>query len=250
MIFRLVPALLCPVLWAQQFDVASIKLNSSADVRDALLLQPGGRFVATGIPLKMLMANAYEVRDFEISGGPAWIGTDRWNIEARAEGFTDRIPLAQFGPMLRALLEDRFQLKVHRAMRDMPVYVLLPAKSGTKLQANSGEPGPLIGVRRGQLTAKKVKISSMAQTLSNVLRRPVIDRTGLAGEYDITLQWAPETGQGTAVGAAPPGPDSPTTADGPTIFTAIQEQLGLRLESQRAPVEVVVIDSVEKPSGN
>jgi uncharacterized protein (TIGR03435 family) len=234
------------------FDVATIKLNSSADNRDALLLQPGGRFVATGIPLKMLMTDAYNVRDFEISGGPGWINTDRWDIEARAEGVSGRLPLDQFKAMLRVLIEDRFQLKVHREMKEMPVYVLSVGKNGSKLKTNSGEPGPMVGVRRGQMTVKKVPMAMVAQTLSNTLRRPVIDKTGLTGEYDFTLEWAPEPGQGTAVGPPPPGPapDAPAAADGPTIFTAIQEQLGLRLDSQKAPVETIVVDRVERPSEN
>jgi uncharacterized protein (TIGR03435 family) len=252
--FITVAVLLAGVVLAQPkaFDVATIKPNSSADNRDSLLIQPGGRFVATGIPLKMLMTEAYNVRDFEISGGPAWINTDRWDIEARAEGVAGRLPLDQFKAMLRVLIEDRFQLKVHREMKEMPAYFLSVGKSGLKIRPNSGEPGPLIRTGRGQMTVKKVPMATVAQVLSNTLRRPVIDKTGLTGEYDFTLEWAPEAGQGTAVGGPPPGtaPDAPAAADGPTIFTAIQEQLGLRLDSQKAPVETVVVDRVERPGEN
>jgi len=195
---------------------------------------------------------AYNVRDFEISGGPGWINTDRWDIEAKAEGVAGRLPLDQFKPMLRVLIEDRFQLKVHREMKEMPAYVLSMGKNGSKMQPNSGEPGPDLRGGRGQWTAKKVPMAMVAQVLSNTLRRLVIDKTGLAGEYDFTLEWAPETGQGTAVGGPPPGPapEAPPAAEGPSIFTAIQEQLGLRLDSQKAPVETIVIDRVEKPSEN
>jgi uncharacterized protein (TIGR03435 family) len=134
----------------------------------------------------------------------------------------------------------------------MPAYVLLAGKNGSKLQPNSGEPGPSLRGGRGQFIAKKVPMAMVAQVLSNTLRRPVIDKTGFTGEYDFMLQWTPEPSQGTAVGGPPPGPapDAPPAADGPTIFTAIQEQLGLRLDSQKAPVETVVIDRVEKPSEN
>jgi len=258
------------VLWGgtvvaqpKQFDVATVKPNSTGDRRETLSLQPGGRFVSTGTTLKVLMTEAYwPVRDFQIFGRPAWINNDRWDIQAKAEDVPDRIPIDQFRPMLRALLEDRFQLKVHRETREMQAYVLTVGKGGLKMQANSGEPGPQNGPQkngpmmrmgRGEISGKKVQMAMVLQALSNMLGRPVIDKTGLTGEYDFTLEFVPEPGQGTLVSGTPPMPAPeapPPAADGPTIFTAIQEQLGLRLDSQKVPAETIVTDSVEKPSEN
>jgi bla regulator protein blaR1 len=240
----------------KQFDVSTVKPNSTDDRRVLLSLQPGGRFVSTGTTLKLLMTEAYGVRDFQIFGGPGWLNTDRWDIVAKAEDVADRIPIEQFRPMLRVLIEDRFQLKVHREMKEMPAYVLLVGKSGSKLQANSGGPGPMLRMGRGELTGKKASMAMVLQVLSQQLGRPLIDKTGLTGEYDFTLQWTPEPGQGGFAGGPPGGPPGagpeppPPAADGPSIFTAIQEQLGLRLDSQKVPVETIVIDSVEKPSEN
>jgi bla regulator protein blaR1 len=240
----------------KQFDFATIKPNSSSDHRVLLSLPPGGRFISTGTTLKMLMTEAYNVRDFQIFGGPGWLNTDRWDIAAKADDVADRISIEQFRPMLRALIEDRFQLRVRREMKELPAYILSVGKGELKLHANSGEPGPMLRMGRGELTGKKVQMPMILQALSQQLGRPVIDKTGLTGEYDFALQWTPEPGQGGFPGGPPGGPPGagpeppPPGADGPSIFTAIQEQLGLRLDSQKAPVETIVIDGVEKPSEN
>ena len=137
----------------------------------------------------------------------------------------------------------------------MPAYALTVGKSGSKLQANAGESGPpsgpMLRMGRGEVSGKKVTMPMVIQMLSQQLGRAVIDKTDLKGEYDFLLKWTPELGQGFGPPGAP-GPDAPPPADpnGPTIFTAIQEQLGLRLESIRGPVETIVIDSAEKPTDN
>ena len=244
-------------LMAQQapvFDVATIKPNTANDFRVMLQSPGGGRFSATGIPLKLLIQEAYNVRDFQITGGPTWIGTERWDVQAKSDSITDRIPVEQLRPMLKALIEDRFQLKAHRETKEMPVYELWVAKGGSKLKTAEadGKPGPMMRMGRGEVTGNKVAMPMLAQMLSQQLRRTVIDKTGLTGEFDFTLTFTPEPGQGGGpLGDLPPRADAPPPGgDGPTIFTAIQEQLGLKVESAKGPVEVIVIDKAEKPTDN
>lgn len=233
------------------FEVASIKPTNTGDNRVAIMMQPGGRFNATNVTVKMLMQNAYGVRDFQIVGGPGWIGSDRFDITAKLEGDGPLQP-DSLRPALQGLLEDRFQLKLHRETREMQTYALLPGKNGPKLQKSADEkaPGPQIRMGRGQLSAKKVTMTILANQLAQQLGRSVVDKSVLTGEFDFELSWTPEIGGGGPfgpdAGGAPPAVDSP----GPSIFTAVQEQLGLRLESQRGPVEILVIDRLEKPSEN
>ena len=134
------------------------------------------------------------------------------------------------------------------------MYALLPAKNGPKLEPNIPGQGPLLRLGRGEITGKKITLKMLCQSLGQMLGRPVIDKTQLTGEYDFTLKYTPEPGQGGLVAAppGPPGPDAPPPgdSDGPSIFTALQEQLGLRLNSQKAPVDTIVIDRVEKPTEN
>ena len=246
--------------WAQpqiapKFEVATVKPNSADDHRIMIGIQPGGRFQATGVTLKLLMTQAYNVRDFQIEGGPGWITTERFDILAKAEAGADRIPPEQFRPMLAALIEDRFQIKLHRETKEMPVYTLVAGKNGPKLQANAGEPGPRMQMGRGQLIGKKVPMTMLVQQLSQQLGRPVVDKTDLKGEYDFKLVWTPQPGEGGAMFAPPGGPGGPegpplSDPDGPSIFSAIQEQLGLKLESEKGPVEILVLDRVEKPTEN
>jgi bla regulator protein blaR1 len=234
------------------FEVASIKPNSSGDNRIMMRMQPGGRYTATGVTLKQLIAQAYNVRDFQISGGPGWIGSERYDVNAKAEGTPDRIAPDQLRLMIRALIEDRFRLKVHNESREMPVYALVVGKSGPKLPPSSGERGPMMHMGRGQIDVKKVPMAVLAQHLSQQLGRSVIDKTELDGEYDIVLNWTPEPGHDGGPFGGPPSPDAlpPADSSGPTIFTALQEQLGLRLETQKGQVPILIIDQVEKPAEN
>jgi bla regulator protein blaR1 len=235
------------------FDVAAIKPNSSSDNRVMLNMPGGGRFIATGVNTRLLIQQAYNVRDFQISGGPGWMATDRWDINAQAEGMPDRMPPGALAPMLQSLLEDRFQLKAHRETKEMSIYAIQIAKGGPKIKENSGEPGPRIGMGRGHLSVKKGTLQMLATQLSNQTGRVVVDQTGLKGDYDFELDWTPDLGQGGGpFGPFPEGPGAPPppNPNGPTLFTAIQEQLGLRLESTKGPVETIVIDRIEKPSDN
>jgi uncharacterized protein (TIGR03435 family) len=268
------------------FEVSSIKPNTSGQATMSIMNQSGGRFVANGMTFRFLMTYAYRVRDFQVIGGPGWTTSDRWNVEARAEegsvpprtGPTDPTAPDPIALRLQSLLEDRFQLKFHRETREFPAYELTIAKGGSKVKLSEDqapfkppEPGETPQSRQvirpggpmprrsmmtgtGSLEANDVEFSSFVQMLSQQLGRTVVDKTGLKGRYDLKLQWAPEMGQRptTPFGPVPAGVDLPPAADpsGPSIFTAVQEQLGLKLESTKGPVEVLIIDSVEKPTEN
>ncbi|HYL36545.1 MAG TPA: TIGR03435 family protein [Bryobacteraceae bacterium] len=165
---------------------------------------------------------------------------------------TERPSIEQFRDMLRALIEDRFQLKIHRETKELPAYALLVAKNGSKLAPAESE-GRGIRTGPGSLSFKRIGMAGLAAQLSTQLGRVVFDKTGLTGEYAVTLEYAPEPGQGgpEALGLPPQAYKAPPVDDNrPSIFTALQEQLGLRLESEKGPVEMLVVDHVEKASGN
>ena len=235
-----------------QFDVVSVK-PSAPDEHNSFMMRnlPGGTYRLAGVPLRMLMMQAYDVKAFQISGGPDWIRTDRWDITAKAEGVEGRLAKDRLNPMLQALMIDRFQLKIHKEFREMPVYALVVDKKGSKLAVHTtGESEMRTGY--GSLSVKKGAMPGLASWLSQQLGRVVIDQTGLKIEYDYQLEWTPDPGQGggESIGLPPELPRPRAETNGPSIFTALQEQLGLRLVSQKGPVEIVVIDSVEKPSAN
>ncbi len=252
---------------APAFEVASIKLNRSGDQRARFQMPPGGRINATNITLKQLIIFAYQIKDTQLAGAPGWIDSDRYDISAKAEGpaSPDQLQL-----MMQTLLADRFKLSLRHEMKEMPMYALVVANDGPKLheakdadvdvQPGGARPAGPDGPRpknrsmrmgRGQLSAQSARVSMLADLLSSELGRVVVDKTGLTGLYDFELKWTPEVSQNQmfkgpdAVGSAP-APDT----SGPTIFTALQEQLGLKLEAQKGPVEVFVIDHVEKPTEN
>jgi uncharacterized protein (TIGR03435 family) len=252
-----------------EFEVASIKLNKSADMRAMLMPGRGGRFTATNIPLQFLLTLAYSIKDFQLSGAPAWLLSERYDLEAKAEGDPG---FDAMRPMLQTLLEDRLQFKFHRETKELPVYALVVAKAG-KLHQAEGEcgprpdgpppppepgkaPSPPCGgffIFPGRLSGQKVAITQLVDSLSRFTNRVVLDKTNLTGKYDINLEYTPEQGQFQAPpGGAPNGmpPLPPIDPNGPSLFTALQEQLGLKLESQKGPVEMIVIDHVERPSEN
>jgi uncharacterized protein (TIGR03435 family) len=264
------------------FEVASVKPNKTGDNRVSIMGSPGGRYVATGVSLRLLMGNAYRVRDFQIIGGPDWMASDRWDIEARAE---EGSITPQAGPRdpnvpdpmslrMQSLLEDRFQLKFHRETRELPVYELTVAKSGSKVKLAEDQtpirppergtappPAPPRGgglsrgsmrMGFGDLEAVGIQFPNFVNFLSQQVGRAIVDKTGLSnGFYDIKLKWTPEFSPSGPLAPAPGGPQlPPPDPSGASIFTALQEQLGLRLESTRGPVEVLVIDSVQRPVEN
>ena len=241
---------------AQSFEVASIKPNAANDHRVSIRTQPGGRFTATGINTRLLMTEAFGIRDFQITNAPGWTNDDRYDVNAKAESSVDRISPEWLRPMLKALLEERFQLKYHQETRELPVYSLVVAKSGSKLTpSESKQPGPQMRMGRGQVNAKGANMAMIARMISQQMGRDVIDKTGLTSTYDINLEWTPEPGQGGGPGAGPGGPPPlgalpPADSTGPTLVTALQEQLGLRLESSKGPVMIIVVDSIAKPTEN
>jgi len=259
---------LSPWLLAQEFDAVSIKPSDPHDWRTMMRNMPG-QANYTGVTVKMLIQQAYQVRDFEIVGGPKWIESNRYDIVARPPAggpalpsdpttFTDqqRETFRQVrAAMVRAMLADRFKLKTHKETRDLPVYVLTVAKGGPKLKISNGinasdpDLGPgMIRANQGSLAGTQLDIPYLAETLSRLMDRFILNKTGLDGKYDFALKWTPD--QGSALGDAGAPPPPPASADPPGIFTALQEQLGLKLDSSKGPAEVVVIDNVETPGEN
>jgi len=241
-----------PAARSPKYEVASIKPNTDSDYRFAFRIEPGGTLAATGITLQRLLMTAYNVQGFRIVGGPDWLTSKRWDLQAKPDAPASP---GQVRPMLRALLEERFQLHSHSEKRNLPVYELVIADKGSKVpRAAAGEAPPSVRVANGSIQLTKALSSTFASQLSYALGRPVIDKTELAGEYDFALQWTPVTGEDggpTSAGLPYGTPEEPAaTQNGPSIFTAIQEQLGLRVRSGRGPVDVLVIDSVQAPTAN
>ena len=233
-------------------------------------------FIATGVPLIMFIQSAYGIFDADrISGAPSWPNSERFDIDAKMDGAAidalknlspaDRTLARQ--QMLQKLLADRFKLTIHHETKELPAYTLVIAKTGSKLQegkpgdtyANGyrdsggrGGPGTVQIKGRGGLVAQGAPIVNLAGMLSWLLGHNVVDRTGLTGKYDFTLQWTPDEGESpmlsnaTSAANAQPPPDP----NGPSLFMALQDQLGLKLESKKGPVEIIVIDHLERPSGN
>lgn len=234
------------------YEVSAIRPNTGGDNRFAFRIEPDGSLAATGITLKRLMMTAYNVQGFRIVGGPGWVASSRWDIQARPSRAASPQEVRR---MLRTLLEDRFQLRSHAEQRKLPVYELTVDPRGSKLQQGTdGKTEPDIRVAPGYLHLSTATAATFASQLSYALGRPVIDKTGLSGEFDFSLKWTPEVGEdgGPSNKGLPPGTreESASTADGPSIFTAIVEQLGLRLKSGRGPVEVIVISTVQPPAAN
>jgi len=226
-------AVCCVAQIPTEFEVASVKPQAPGDTRGSIAPSPGA-FIAYGIPLKILIEIAYHVKDYQISGGPDWIETDHYDVSAKApEGF---IPTGkQLQPMLQALLADRFQLKLHRETRQLPAFALVVGKGGPKLTASTSADSR-ISIGRGIFTGQKTNIAGLADALAMGSDRAIVDQTGLSGEFDITLKWNPDATD-----------QDPSAV---SLFTAIQQQLGLKLEATKAPVEILVIDRVQKASGN
>lgn len=220
------------LLCAQTYEIASIRPDHSGE-KPTWGFQPGGTFRAVNEPLKVLMEFAYNLQDFQISGGPSWVGTAGYDIMAKLD-----VPLRPtvdtrdaLRGILRRLLEERFHLTVQLTERELPVYSLIVGKGGSKMtEKEKPEPRDMrMSGGKGLMIGQSIPMAIVAESLSSVLGRPVMDETGLKGYYDFRLEWTPDDAD----------------APGPTLFTAIQEQLGLRIETHKAPVEVLVIDHAE-----
>ena len=232
------------------FEVATIKLSDPN--RRRLYSIATTEVSAVGATANDLITFAYGVHAQQISGAPAWVVSDKFDIRGKPQ--SGQPNPVQFKTMLQKLLTDRFQLAFHREKKLMPVYVLTVGRNGPKL-TRSEDPSPIPSLIRrgpGNLPARNVTMEEFAGNLqSAILDRPVIDQTGIKGRYDFHLQWTPDetpSASPAGPGAPPKPPDGPEAQ--PDLFTAIQQQLGLKLESGRAQVDVLVIDKVEKPSEN
>ena len=263
-----------PAIAPLTFEVASIKPAAQAGpgpIRMGIQMMPGGGLRANNVSLQLLLTLAYDVRDFQISGGPPWLGSQLYDIQARTGNAPDEpaSPDAmrnmseeqrktfqeQMRERLRNLLADRFQLMFHRESKEAPVYTLEIAKGGPKFQESkaAGTTAGRMRMGRGELNGEGVGMDFVVQVLANQVGRTVIDKTGLKGKYDVKLTWTPDGPQGFGPGGPVPAgvePPPPPDPNGPTIFSALQDQLGLKLESGKGPIDMIVIDHVEKASEN
>ena len=244
-----------------RFDAASVKPNTSGSDNGFRNLGAGGRMVFQNMSLVQIITAAYGIESYQLSGGPAWISSTRFDITATAG---TAAPLEQLNLMLRTLLAERFKLVVHMEQREMATYVLTRARQDGQLgpamkraTADCGPtgrgagPGPTEGctawIGPGTIDFGGQPISQLAGALGMMMRGPVIDKTGLTGGYDIKLAFSFEGLPGMPLGP-PGGAGPPVDPNKPTLFAALPEQAGLRLESQRGPVPIVVIDSVSQPT--
>jgi uncharacterized protein (TIGR03435 family) len=261
------------------FEVASVK--PAAPDQRGIAIRPGanGGLNINNMPLKELITFAWRLQPYQVSGGPSWIESARYDITTTPDHKPkdDEIIL-----MLQSLLEDRFQLKTHRETKELPIYALVLANKEGKLgpeltetkeggctpfDPNKPPPPPsdpnkppVLGcggmfIGMSFLNGAGTEIARIAPVLSRMLGRTVVDKTGLTAKYDMHLHWTPDPSQAMQgpFGGGPPPPGAPQPQfdpNGPSIFTALQEQLGLKLESQKGPVDMLVIDHVEKPSEN
>ena len=261
------------------FEVASVRPNTSGDAKmESMYVLAGGRYTAVNIPLRLLIINSYGLQPQQLIGAPDWISTERFDIVAKADGELDP-PVSRGAPsrlqlMIRSLLAERFKLEIHREPRQVEIYELVRARSDGKLgpelkpsavdcealraprRAGDPPPGPpkpgerpQCGARvgAGELVAGGQPLLELVSLLSGTVGRSVVDRTGLDGNYDIYLKWTPDFVRQRPAGETVRINGVEFDPAGPSIFTALQEQLGLKLESARGTVEALVIDHIERP---
>lgn len=260
------------LMFQPRFEVASIK-PAAPDAKGMYIRNaPGGRVNVTNMTLKELVVMAYRIQPFQIAGGPSWFDSAHFDMSAKAE---ENAKPGEMPLMLQALLADRFQLVLQKDTKEMPVYALVLARKDGKLGPKLTEkkeggcetfdpakpPAPVEpGAPRRRycgnmmmsprsLNGVGIPVSNMVPMLARMLGRTVIDKTGLTAKYDISMEWAPDDAQLAAMGPDAPRP-APSDTPGPSIYTALQEQLGLKLESQKGPVEVFTVVKAEKPSEN
>jgi len=250
---------------AVAFEVVSIKRNTSVAPARARL-EPG-RFTAVNAPVFQILRQAYDIQPFQVANAPDWITSERYDILAKAP---EGVDVGRALPsLLRSLLNDRFMFRSHIESREMPTYELVLARKDRKLGAKlqqapvdcaapagaqvpppspqSDEPPCAVMGTPGRYQMRGFPISRFAQILGSPLNRFVVDKTGLTGTWNLELEFTPDQMPNIPPGALPPGVTLPSP-DAPSLFTAVQEQLGLKLEAARGPVEVLVIDNIERPS--
>lgn len=241
--------------------IDSVKPNNAVDARSFSEYSPGGRFTATAVTVGALLRIAYRIQPYQLVGAPSWIGTKRYDIAAKVEGS----PAPSLQVFLRALLKDRFRLAIHNEIREMPIFALVVSRSDGRLgpqlskssfdcAAYSAGPHPppepghtpncATNIGLGTLLGKAISMAQLATSLAPFAARFTVDRTALTGSYDVELRWTPDQGFPDPAGNVTPDPS------GPSIFTALQEQLGLKLISDKGSVAVLVVDHLEEPSAN
>jgi uncharacterized protein (TIGR03435 family) len=253
-----------PADTAPAFDVAAIKATTDTQQSSFSYVQPGGRYIGQNMTLRLLIKTAYGVHDSQIVGGPSWINSDDWDINAKAEGYKDAVQFRDLARlMVRPLLADRFKLALHHEQRELPVYALMVAKPnefGPNFRRDDerecDKPAPPIapvegaaeptglmpcgadGFNARHLWARAMTLDYMMIGIRRTsIDRVVVDHTGLTGKFDWEVQWVPDDLR----------IDAAKRPEGPSIFQAFREQLGLKLEPARDIVDVLVIDRAERP---
>jgi uncharacterized protein (TIGR03435 family) len=232
----------------RQFEVASIKPNKSGPPKvqsQPLSYSPGGRFTATNVTLVDVIVRVYPTRRIQIKGGPEWIDSERFDIVAKADTADGEVKDDQWPIMVQALLEDRFKLTMHRETKETPVYALVGTPTANLRKAKDEEQTSFTPGENRQLLFRRYPIGGLVNLLSNTLHEPVIDGTGIEGFFDFTL----DPGQ---FAAAPFVDGAPRAGDNfpDLVLAAVREQLGLRLEKRKAPLDITVVDRAEKPTEN
>lgn len=246
-----------------KYDVATVKPSKSVD-RVMLMFKPDGVSM-TGVPVQMMLRAALGIEDDRILGAPGWVKSDHYDIEAKVAPEDapklDKLKRDQRMSMLLPFLADRFGLKFHHETRQLPVYELVIARGGLKMKeskpdnpSGGAQPRHMTMINgRGNVEGQGSTTDSLAHVLSTQVGRTVLDKTGLTGMYDYSLNWTPDDAPPPMAGGpagGPPNSAPPPDAGGPSLFTALQEQLGLKLESEKGPVDVIVIDHIDKPTDN
>jgi bla regulator protein blaR1 len=269
------------------FEVAAVKPNKSGQGFIRFGMLPGGRFTADNVPLRELLRFAFQIQPFQIEGAPGWAGSERFDITAKAEGDIPPTQPGTVGPvqyMMRSLLAERFGLVYHNETKEMPIYHLVARPDGNlgpKLTKSTTDCAALFAARRGggpgsgpggpppppafgekmvcgfrvgpgSLAGGSVPVSQLANFLSQNLGRTVLDKTGLEGNYDFEVTYTPDQIPAPPPVGAPPGAPAlpPIDPNGPSLPTALQEQLGLKLDATRGPVTMFVIDKVSQPTSD
>jgi uncharacterized protein (TIGR03435 family) len=243
------PALVAAAAFGQipAFDVASVKVSQGGGDggrgmrgRETIQVSPDG-VIMRNVSMRSCTRWAYHVLEYQVTG-PDWIGSERYDINAKAGG---EVPEEQLRLMMQSLLTERFKMTTHRQTKEMQAYLLLLAKGGLKVKESSSEGEMDIKPDQGrmQVSFQRATIASLVDALVNVFRAPVIDETGLKGKYDVTInaaKYLPDMGHGPGAGGeAPPDPQA-------IVMRGLQEELGLKLEPKKMPIDLVVIDHVEK----
>jgi uncharacterized protein (TIGR03435 family) len=245
---KLLILLLGSIAWAQSFEAAAIRLNNSGQRGQGISTYPA-RIRIINSSLKLCVQMAWNVKDFQVSGASGWMDAEHYDIDAVA---AEPFKKDEYREMLKALLADRFGLAVHSEMQDKQGYALVVAKNGSKLRPPVEDPSIQFSrTPSGDTTLKALNVTMVqfASALSSQLSAIVIDKTGIDRRFDASFQWTPDQPMRLKSGELAPAPP-PEATPGPSIFTAIQEKLGLRLESRKVPTEVIVIDRAQRPSEN